>query len=189
MTSCDKAGDMGCNGGVPSTAYMYYKTVGVVTGGNYGDKSMCWSYQLPPCSHHTNSTKYPACDGDSKTPRCTRQCVDDGEKWADAKHYGKTTYQFQSVDDLMQDLVQNGPVTAQFFVYSDFLTYTGGVYEHKRGAGQMLGGHAIKIIGYGVENGTPYWLITNSWNADWGDNGFFKIVRGKNNCQIENFVL
>lgn len=34
-----------------------------------------------------------------------------------------------------------------------------------------MGGHAIRILGWGVENGTPYWLVGNSWNTDWGDNG------------------
>lgn len=44
-----------------------------------------------------------------------------------------------------------------------------GVYQHV--TGQMLGGHAIKILGWGKENDTPYWLVANSWNTDWGDNG------------------
>jgi cathepsin B len=44
-----------------------------------------------------------------------------------------------------------------------------GVYQHV--TGQMLGGHAIKILGWGKENNTPYWLVANSWNTDWGDNG------------------
>jgi len=33
-------------------------------------------------------------------------------------------------------------------------------------------------MGWGVQDGTPYWLCANSWNSDWGDNGFFKILRG-----------
>lgn len=44
-----------------------------------------------------------------------------------------------------------------------------GVYQHV--TGEMLGGHAIKILGWGEENGTPYWLAANSWNGDWGDKG------------------
>lgn len=83
--------------------------------------------------------------------------------------------------------MKNGPVVASFLVYEDFLTYKSGVYQHV--TGNSLGGHAIKIIGWGVENGTPYWLITNSWNESWGDNGFFKILRGKNHCNIENKVV
>lgn len=44
-----------------------------------------------------------------------------------------------------------------------------GVYKHLTGA--AVGGHAIKILGWGEENSTPYWLAANSWNTDWGDNG------------------
>lgn len=69
-------------------------------------------------------------------------------------------------------------------VYDDFLTYKSGVYQHVSGGDP--GGHAIKIIGWGVENGTPYWLCANSWNYSWGENGFFKILRGKNECGIED---
>merc|ERR1719502_2372220 len=74
VTSCDHLGDMGCNGGIPSTVYTYYRLSGVVDGGNYGDKSMCYSYQLQPCAHHTTSPKYPNCTGEVKTPKCEKSC-------------------------------------------------------------------------------------------------------------------
>ena len=35
----------------------------------------------------------------------------------------------------------------------------------------------------------PYWIATNSWGADWGADGFFKIRRGVNECQIESLVM
>lgn len=50
----------------------------------------------------------------------------------------------------------------------------------------LLGGHAVKLIGWGEENGVPYWLMVNSWNPDWGDNGLFKIQRGTNECNVDN---
>ena len=81
----------------------------------------------------------------------------------------------------------NGPVEASLTVYSDFLTYKSGVYHHVQGT--KLGGHSVKIIGWGEENGTPYWLVANSWNEDWGDHGFFKIKRGSDECGIEKEVL
>lgn len=61
-----------------------------------------------------------------------------------------------------------------------------GVYQHV--TGQALGGHAIRILGWGVENDIPYWLIANSWNSDWGDNGYFKILRGQDHCGIESMI-
>jgi len=48
--------------------------------------------------------------------------------------------------------------------------------------------HAVKIIGYGEENGTKYWLVANSWNKSWGDNGFFKILRGNKECGFDSYV-
>lgn len=62
-----------------------------------------------------------------------------------------------------------------------------GVYHYV--TGKLLGGHAVKILGWGVEDGTPYWLIANTWNTHWGDKGFFKILRGTNHCGIESHII
>lgn len=74
-----------------------------------------------------------------------------------------------SVEAIQKEIMTNGPVEGAFTVYEDLLLYHSGVYQHK--AGSAEGGHAIRILGWGVEAGTPYWLIANSWNTDWGDHG------------------
>lgn len=43
--------------------------------------------------------------------------------------------------------------------------------------------HAVLLIGYGKDDGVPYWLIKNSWSYRWGDRGFIKIRQGL--CGIE----
>jgi len=84
---------------------------------------------------------------------------------------------------MMAEISTKGPIEVAFTVYEDFLAYKSGVYSHKTGS--ALGGHAVKAIGYGVENGAKYWIIANSWNESWGDNGYIKILRGNNECGIE----
>ena len=46
--------------------------------------------------------------------------------------------------------------------------------------------HSITLVGYGEENGVKYWIGMNTWGTDWGDKGFFKILRGENEAQIES---
>ena len=78
-----------------------------------------------------------------------------------------------------------------FLVYSDLAQYQSGVYRRSVHAKGPLGGHAVKLIGYGVNvdpsgGEWPYWLAVNSWSPAWGDGGTFKIARGSNECSIES---
>ncbi|KIH54085.1 papain family cysteine protease [Ancylostoma duodenale] len=89
---------------------------------------------------------------------------------------------------IRQEIYKNGPVVAVFKVYDDFNHYKEGIYVHKWG--RETGAHAVKIVGWGRENGTDFWLIANSWNTDWGENGgYFRIARGNNECDIEAKVV
>jgi cathepsin B len=85
---------------------------------------------------------------------------------------------------MQTELLANGPYEVAFTVYEDFMNYVSGVYRHL--SGSVLGGHAVMVIGWGVEGGLPYWLIQNSWGTGWGIQGFFEILRGTNECGIED---
>jgi cathepsin B len=102
------------------------------------------------------------------------------------------------VTDIMLEMMSHGPVEATFWVYTDFLNYKGGVYIRQKGAA-LLGGHAVKIIGWGVEEveggqsrsgggGMEYWLVVNSWGVHWGEHGLFRIRKGTNECGIEDEI-
>lgn len=88
---------------------------------------------------------------------------------------------------LMVNVMKWGPIVVAFNVYKDFLeTYDGKSVYIPEPLQKSLGGHAVKLIGWGEENGTPYWLCANSWGTKWGDDGYFKIVRGNKMLELEH---
>lgn len=191
---CDlfKCFSMGCGGGQPSAAWSFFVNYGVVTGGDYsatGKGDTCLPYFLPSCSHHVVDPKVANCSSaEPSAPSCASACSESayGTPYASDKVKAKSSYSLSSVAAIQSDIMQYGSVTGAFTVYADFPTYKSGVYKHVTGA--ELGGHAIKIYGWGTENGTDFWLVMNSWNPDWGMGGSFKIARGTNECGIESQV-
>ena len=59
------------------------------------------------------------------------------------------------------------------------MSYKGGVYIHKTGS--QLGGHAVKIIGWGED----YWIVANSWGSAWGLKGYFWFGMNQSCCAFE----
>lgn len=182
----------GCNGGWPLQAWKYFKHHGVVTGGLYGDtKSGCLPYEIEPCEHHTKGPRK-ACDGEEgHTPKCEKKCTSEsGLDWKKDKHYSVSAYTLENNEEaIRRELMEHGPLEVAITVYEDFMAYTGGIYHHVEGS--ALGGHAIRLVGWGEEvvdgdtEPTPYWVLANSWNTDWGENGFFRMLRGSNECGVE----
>lgn len=93
------------------------------------------------------------------------------------------------------DLVTNGPLTVAFEVYPDFQFYRGGIYHHTGLRDSfnpfMIVNHGVLIVGYGMENktGEAYWIVKNSWGTEWGEDGYFRIRRGTNECNIESLAV
>jgi len=48
--------------------------------------------------------------------------------------------------------------------------------------------HGVAIVGFGVDSGTKYWTIRNSWGASWGEKGYYRIIRGVGKCGLNTMV-
>jgi len=188
LLSCCLYCGNGCNGGNPFLALDYISRYGIPTGGRYNTSDTCQPYIFPPCDHHV-SGKYGNCiDEEVSTPQCDQKCINNSIDYNNDKWYIKQSYQVDNnIMSIMSEIFHFGPVVASLDIYEDFLFYGSGVYQQV--SGDYLGKHAMKIIGWGVEDNIEYWLAVNSWNTDWGDDGIFKIVKGIDNCGIESSVI
>jgi len=196
----------GCAGGDMTTPWDYIIERGVVTGGQYGGtgafgKGLCLDFSMPHCHHYgpQGTDPYPA-EGSSgcplqKSARCADKC--DADATAPHNSFQSDKYSFTGklisaggffqggVKGIMKMIMAGGPVQTSFTVYSDFENYAGGIYHYV--TGDAAGGHAVKIVGWGVENDVKYWKVANSWNPHWGEDGYFRIKQGE--CGIDETVI
>jgi len=193
----------GCNGGQINTPWSFIKGKGAVTGGQYKGsgpfgEGFCLDFSLPHCHHHgpQGSDPYPAegapgCPSE-RSPSCPRECdsaaaAPHNDHTSDKYSYKGSTQTASGESGIQQMIMSGGPVETAFTVYSDFENYAGGIYHHV--SGSMAGGHAVKFVGWGEENGVKYWKVANSWNPYWGEKGYFRIRRGNNEGGIEDQVI
>lgn len=204
---CFCSNSNGCGGGSQSSAWRYIVSHGLVTGSQqqpddgktdpFKGAGLCSSFSLPHCHHHgpTGSDPYPSegateCPS-QRSPRCPTAC--DSSAKAPHNVFAKDKYKvsgvssYRNADAMAEAIMEAGPISVGFTVYSDFENYAGGIYKHT--SGSTLGGHAVKIVGFGTEKGTKYWKVANSWDPYWGEKGYFRIVRGVNECGIEGSAV
>ncbi|KAG0470616.1 hypothetical protein HPP92_017316 [Vanilla planifolia] len=108
---------------------------------------------------------HPGCEPSYPTPLCKKHCQVKNQVWDEQKHFGVNAYRINSdPHDIMAEVFENGPVEVSFTVFEDFAHYKS-------------------------ESTSTSQLLANQWNRDWGDDGYFKILRGTNECGIEEDVV
>ncbi|XP_015892430.2 cysteine protease RD19A [Ziziphus jujuba] len=95
-------------------------------------------------------------------------------------------------DQIAANLVKNGPLAVA--INAVFMqTYVGGVSCPYICSKRL--DHGVLLVGYGSAGyapirmkDKPYWIIKNSWGETWGENGYYKICRGRNICGVDSMV-
>ncbi len=94
-------------------------------------------------------------------------------------HYVDDAYSVPSVDDIKNAIYNYGPVSAAVYADSNFQAYSGGVFNS---CSDTSPNHAILLVGWDDSLGTNgCWILKNSWDTDWGDNGYMYIEYGCSN--------
>ena len=112
-------------------------------------------------------------------------------------YYGST-----NEEKMMKEILKRGPIVLAFNAAPDLYYYSSGVFitnpsdflieanDDPRMGRWMFTNHAVVCVGWGetLHNGDKikYWILKNSWGQDWGENGYFRMLRGVNLGAIEN---
>ncbi|XP_017962306.1 cathepsin L1 [Drosophila navojoa] len=80
-------------------------------------------------------------------------------------------------------IATQGPLACSVYGLESLLLYKRGIYaDEECNNGEV--NHSVLVVGYGSENGQDFWIVKNSWDKIWGEDGYFRLPRGKNFCGI-----
>ena len=61
-----------------------------------------------------------------------------------------------------------------------FQLYSSGIYNEKSCSSTDLD-HGVGCVGYGSQDGKNFWIVRNSWGTGWGEKGYIRMIKDKNN--------
>ncbi|KAI6688296.1 hypothetical protein NL676_025124 [Syzygium grande] len=195
-----------------------FSTTGALEGAHFlatGELVSLSEQQLVDCDHECDPEEYDACDSGCSGGLMTTAFeytlkVGGLEREEDYPYTGTdrgscnfdkskiaasvSNFSVISLDEeqIAANLVKNGPLAVGInAVYMQ--TYIGGV-SCPYICGKHLD-HGVLLVGYGSAGYAPirfkekpYWIIKNSWGENWGENGYYKICRGRNICGVDSMV-
>lgn len=153
-TSCDTV-DWGCNGGDTPSAYSYMRQAGGI------DREKDYPYT-------------------SGTTMETGTCKVKPSEFA--VKVGDTTMISQGASgesDMMKE-IHDSPMSICVDA-EPWQFYMGGVVDSSTCGTQL--DHCVHLVGYkgGDDN---YWIVKNSWNTNWGEDGYIYVRQGENACGV-----
>jgi len=156
LVQCDVPANKGCNGGNMDVAFGYIKVNG-----------LCLEADDP---YTSGAGTTGSCAG--KDTSCAKKVKVSGFK--DVYPNSELALLYAVAQQPVSVSIAGGNPT--------FRSYKGGVLDDS-GCGHDLD-HGVLIVGFGTDGGKDYWKVKNSWGGSWGEGGYVRMVRGKNQCGI-----
>ncbi|KAL6063077.1 Cathepsin H [Balamuthia mandrillaris] len=156
LLDCSRAfNNHGCAGGLMDRAFKYIMS----NGGIEAERHYPYEGEVGPCRYK------------------------ESRKETSIKTYRTVPHGLESA--LQVHVWKDGPVSCGIDAsHRSFQFYRSGVY-HEPACSSIALDHAVLTVGFGRENGLDYWLVKNSWGTDWGEHGYMKLARFRNNnCGI-----
>jgi len=147
----------------------------------------CNGGDLPTCYQYVISAGGLEAESDYPYHAKDQTCQANKAKEQDPiKGFNYIIPQGSSNEGQMADFVAaNSPISI-IVDASSWSSYNGGILKASQ-CGHSLD-HAVQIVGYDGLSTSGFWIVRNSWGADWGENGFIRLQYGGNTCGLTSEV-
>jgi len=143
------------------------------SGCNGGDTPTAYAYIMSAGGMETDADyPYTAADG---------TCAFDQSKVKVSITNWKYATQTQSESEMVDATVNWGPLSICVDA-SSWQYYTSGIVMGADCTNNL--DHCVQIVGYDTSASTPFWIVRNSWGADWGESGFIRLQYGQDTCGV-----
>ncbi|XP_032831802.1 cathepsin S-like [Petromyzon marinus] len=160
LVDCSRVGNYGCRGGFMVNAFKYI----------HQNRGIAYERSYPYTGQDNRPCRY-----------------DPRSRGAYLTSYGRIRKNSEA--GLQQAVANVGPVAVGMDASQrSFQFYRNGVYYDPRCSRTRIN-HAMLVVGYDQEGGHEYWIVKNSWSKRWGDGGYIKMAKHRNNnCGISNYA-
>mmetsp|Transcript_18886 Transcript_18886/g.36508 ORF Transcript_18886/g.36508 Transcript_18886/m.36508 type:complete len:345 (+) Transcript_18886:1247-2281(+) len=171
-----------CHGGSATGAFEFVKLAGQVPYDTCQPYIACSEESKEGFCAHVDTT----CSRQNVCKTCST-FVSNGGKCKEINYYPNASIaeygEVAGEEKMMAEIYTRGPIACGIDA-EPILNYVGGIFVDHRMKDKDIN-HIVEVTGWGEKDGQKYWIIRNSWGEYWGEMGFARIARGRDDLGLE----